>query len=290
MDDISKKLAQINSYIGKMENAEQDKRLKKVSRLVAVGVGVFLLSLALIFPPLGLFESSTKVKSDNPAAEIATVPIDTLVVYVKSPKAVGAPVKLISEAGVDAKALGVTSKQNTHKTPPSHNLEEGPSKSEKNFEFKKEVKKAKREAQTGKEVARNSKSPVSKAAQPVVMRSADLDEDSPKLPEDLSIPVESPDVDPRFPGGRAALSMFIQKHVTYPEVPREDQKEGTVYVRFTVDELGSIKNPHIIRGLGEAYDKEALSLIDKMPRWVPGKMQNKSIASYKSLGIMYKIY
>ena len=186
-------------------------------------------------------------------------------------------------------ALERSPKPVVNKTPPSHVIEEAPVEPKSKRVVKNEMKGEELETQTyeGESTPLDPFTPT--PTQPAVMRSASTGASS-DFPTDISIPVENPDIEAKFPGGRAALSMFIQKHVTYPKVAKENQKEGTVYIRFTVDDMGTIKDPKIIKGLGEAYDTEALSLIEKMPRWVPGKLQERSITTYKDLGIMYKIY
>ena len=288
MDDISKKLAQINSYIGKMENVEQDKRLKKVSRLVAIGVGLFLVALVFAFSPIGLFETRASMNTGSKPEDlpkVTSLPIDTLVVYVQA-KQVTKPEK--ENASFSPEPRQESSKV-VAKTPPSHDIEEASLEPPRKLIAKNNEELERPEVDRREIVTPPSELPSSAPVQAAVMRSSSSESPATNLPKIVG-PVADPDVDPKFPGGRAALSMFIQKHVTYPKVDKEEQKEGTVFVRFTVDEMGTIKDPKIIKGLGEAYDKEALALIEKMPRWVPGKMQDKSIATYKDLGIMYKIY
>ena len=47
---------------------------------------------------------------------------------------------------------------------------------------------------------------------------------------------------PEFPGGELALRKYIAENVRYPEMAKENDIQGTVYVRFVVDTDGSVKN------------------------------------------------
>jgi len=98
------------------------------------------------------------------------------------------------------------------------------------------------------------------------------------------------DVEPYFPGGRAALSRFIKENIEYPENARKQRLEGTVFVRFIVETDGSISQPVILKGLGQDCDEQALKLVSNMPRWQPGMKNGDVVPTYKELGIMFKMY
>ncbi|HIO72420.1 MAG TPA: TonB family protein, partial [Flavobacteriales bacterium] len=76
---------------------------------------------------------------------------------------------------------------------------------------------------------------------------------------------------PEFPGGQAALTEFLKKNIVYPEAEKLNGKEGIVYISFIVGKDGAIKSIKILRGVSEAFDKEALRVVKLMPRWNPGE-------------------
>lgn len=94
---------------------------------------------------------------------------------------------------------------------------------------------------------------------------------------------------PEFPGGMAALLAFIQKKLRYPNEAREDGIEGRVIVRFVVNALGEIEGATIMRGIGGGCDKEALRVVNAMPKWRPGKQNGHNVKVYYTLPISFKL-
>jgi protein TonB len=82
---------------------------------------------------------------------------------------------------------------------------------------------------------------------------------------------------PMFPGGELALRKYISKHVKYPVIAQENGVQGKVYVTFVVGKDGSINNASIARGVDPSLDKEALRVINHLPRWKPGKQRGKPV-------------
>lgn len=82
---------------------------------------------------------------------------------------------------------------------------------------------------------------------------------------------------PEFPGGDAALRAFIAQSVKYPVVAQENGIQGKVYVNFVVGKDGSITNAKIARGVDPALDKEALRVVNSLPKWKPGKQGGKPV-------------
>ncbi len=82
---------------------------------------------------------------------------------------------------------------------------------------------------------------------------------------------------PEYPGGEDALRKFISSAVDYPEIAQEKGIQGKVYVTFVVSADGSVKNAKIARGVDPVLDKEALRVVNTMPRWQPGKQRGKDV-------------
>ena len=79
---------------------------------------------------------------------------------------------------------------------------------------------------------------------------------------------------PEFPGGDSALRRFITDNLKYPEEAKESCMSGKVFVQFIINKNGEVENPQIARGVEPALDKEAIRVIQSLPKWKPG--QNKS--------------
>ncbi len=79
-----------------------------------------------------------------------------------------------------------------------------------------------------------------------------------------------------FPGGNDSLFAFISSN--FNKLIPDTCKHGKVYVRFTIDTSGFVKDIKILRGLCKPLDDEAIRLISIMPRWIPAReyIDNKS--------------
>ncbi len=80
---------------------------------------------------------------------------------------------------------------------------------------------------------------------------------------------------PEYPGGAAALLSSFREALVYPEDAKAEGIQGRVLVQFIVEEDGSITNPVIIKSVYPSLDAEALRFVAKMPKWKPGKIDDK---------------
>jgi periplasmic protein TonB len=82
---------------------------------------------------------------------------------------------------------------------------------------------------------------------------------------------------PEFPGGKDALTKFIAENIVYPDDAKKDGVQGKVFVSFTVDKKGEVKNAEIARGVHTLLDNEAVRVIDELPAWKPGKQDGNVV-------------
>ena len=82
---------------------------------------------------------------------------------------------------------------------------------------------------------------------------------------------------PEFPGGEIALRKFIANAIKYPVIAQENGIQGKVYVNFVVDKDGSVINAKIARGVDPSLDKEALRVVNSLPKWKPGMQRGKAV-------------
>ncbi len=74
--------------------------------------------------------------------------------------------------------------------------------------------------------------------------------------EEEAIPFAIVEEKPKFQGGDAnTFSVWVNKHLVYPEVARENGVSGRVVLQFTVNTDGSISNVKVVRGVDPALDK-----------------------------------
>ena len=94
---------------------------------------------------------------------------------------------------------------------------------------------------------------------------------------------------PSYPGGEDEMFRFMVANTRYPELARENERSGVVYVRFKVGPDGAIQGAEVFRGAYHALDEEALRVVRSMPPWVPGRWQGKPITAYYSLPIRFTL-
>ena len=82
---------------------------------------------------------------------------------------------------------------------------------------------------------------------------------------------------PEFPGGDLALRKYIANAIKYPVIAQENGIQGKVYVTFVVSRDGSVQNAGIARGVDPSLDKEALRVVNLLPKWKPGKQRGKAV-------------
>ena len=82
---------------------------------------------------------------------------------------------------------------------------------------------------------------------------------------------------PMFRGGKKALFDYLRKNLKYPEQAKKRGIQGRVFVNFIVETDGSITNAKVLKGIGYGCDKEALRVVNAMPKWIPGKHQGKYV-------------
>lgn len=94
---------------------------------------------------------------------------------------------------------------------------------------------------------------------------------------------------PEFPGGQAALMVYLQKNITYPAGARELGIQGKVFLSFVVDATGKVKDVKVVRGVDPSLDQEALRVVKAMPLWKPGKQSGRPVATMFNLPVNFKL-
>jgi TonB family protein len=82
---------------------------------------------------------------------------------------------------------------------------------------------------------------------------------------------------PEFPGGDEALRKYIAQNVKYPEDAKKEGVQGKVFVLFVVTKDGSVADAKIARGVHPSLDKEAVRVINNLPKWKSGKQRGTAV-------------
>ena len=125
---------------------------------------------------------------------------------------------------------------------------------------------------------------ISKPDIPVVKIEIQVEEEV--VEEEIFTVVEE---EPSFPGGVDKMYEYLYANIKYPQVAKENNITGRVYLTFVVEKDGSIANPKILRDIGGGCGNEALRVIKSMPKWSPGKQRGKAVRVQFNLPVVFDL-
>lgn len=85
------------------------------------------------------------------------------------------------------------------------------------------------------------------------------------------------------------MTKFIQKHLKYPSFAKENNIEGVVYIRMTIDSKGKVTEAMLKEDIGYGCGDEALRVVKMMPNWFPATKDGKAVASTQTIPIGFKL-
>lgn len=97
------------------------------------------------------------------------------------------------------------------------------------------------------------------------------------------------DTMPVFPGGEKAMYSYLGTNTKYPAQAMDNDRSGTVYVRFRVGADGAIGDMVVTRGAYHALDEEALRVVGSMPAWNPGQWQGRPVPALYTLPVRFTL-
>ena len=107
---------------------------------------------------------------------------------------------------------------------------------------------------------------------------------------------DAPDIDPEFRGGYDKLSKYIGKELKWDEVDKWTAKKkfsenNRIVVRFVVEKDGSLSHVHVESA--SAYcppcNKEAIRVIQAMPKWKPGQKNGRPVRTWVRIPIIFNM-
>lgn len=119
----------------------------------------------------------------------------------------------------------------------------------------------------------------------------------PPAPAPIAKPVEKEDdvifqvveKSAEYPGGMQELYKFLNKNLNYPAAAKEAGIQGRVVCQFVVNKDGSLVDVKIVKGLDPDLDREALRVINMMPKWKPGEQSGKKVRQRYTLPVQFKL-
>ena len=95
---------------------------------------------------------------------------------------------------------------------------------------------------------------------------------------------------PTFQGGD--LSKFrnwVQSNVKYPQIALENGIQGNVVIKFVVEKDGKLSNIQVLQSPDKTLADAAVQVLQKSPKWKPGKQRNKPVRVTYTLPVSFKI-
>ena len=92
---------------------------------------------------------------------------------------------------------------------------------------------------------------------------------------------------PVYVGGPKALKKFIGENIKYPKAAAENNIEGTVVVRYTINHKGVVIEGKVISGIGHGCNEEAKRLVKLLKFEVP-KHRGIKVKFHKNIKIHFR--
>lgn len=84
--------------------------------------------------------------------------------------------------------------------------------------------------------------------------------------------------------------MEFMAGIKYPEIAREKNLQGKVFLRFVINEVGNLINLEVARTSGhDVLDRAALTHFKSSPPWIPGKQKGKAVNVQYVVPINFKL-
>ncbi|MEQ8574190.1 MAG: energy transducer TonB [Fulvivirga sp.] len=94
---------------------------------------------------------------------------------------------------------------------------------------------------------------------------------------------------PEPDGGIAGFYKYVQKNLKYPSQAKRMSIEGRVYVQFVINEKGELVDIAVIKGIGAGCDEEVMRIMEKAPKWNPGKQRGVPVRVKQVLPIEFRL-
>ena len=80
-----------------------------------------------------------------------------------------------------------------------------------------------------------------------------------------------------YPNGKQGIYELIKNEVKFPETRLIPKNGGKVILKYVVNRKGEIEDIEVIESAGKPFDREAIRVLNKMERWIPGKLDNREV-------------
>jgi len=102
-----------------------------------------------------------------------------------------------------------------------------------------------------------------------------VNKESQNVDKNKAYNIDVVDVKPEFEGGLKRFHKFISNNMRYPD--EELRVKGTVDVNYIVEKDGTLSDIKVTKDLGYGTGAEAIRILKKSPKWIPGTHDHKLV-------------
>lgn len=92
-----------------------------------------------------------------------------------------------------------------------------------------------------------------------------------------------------FRGGLEKWKQYLLKNMQYPDRAIKGDIQGKVTVVFIVTTDGTAIEPEIEKSLEFSLDEESIRLINKSPKWTPGRQDGRLVKTFKKQPFIFRL-
>ena len=85
------------------------------------------------------------------------------------------------------------------------------------------------------------------------------------------------------------MMKYLRDNMQYPQAALENNIQGRVIVQFVVGKDGSVSDVQVLAGLDRLCDREAVRVVESMPKWIPGKQNGKAVSVKYTIPVMFRL-
>ncbi|WNM18688.1 energy transducer TonB [Flavobacterium capsici] len=81
----------------------------------------------------------------------------------------------------------------------------------------------------------------------------------------------------QYPHGKKGINTLIQMNIKHPNTLEKPLNNGRVLLSYIVNREGNIENVTVLESAGKLFDDEAIAVLMKMERWIPGAVNGEAV-------------
>ena len=95
---------------------------------------------------------------------------------------------------------------------------------------------------------------------------------------------------PLFQGGEAnGFSKWVNAHLVYPEIAKENGVEGRVTLQFTIGKDGKVQDVKVLASPDPSLAQEAVRVVSSSPKWEPGRQRDRAVKVSYTFPVIYRL-